>query len=87
MKDYLTIPIQKEEIAKIFTVCVFVLPTIPFIVTLDSYMLLWLMMSAFGLIPLFMFKEEYDWDFHIKIKFYESKSMDDRHRGRFSRHG
>ncbi len=76
MKNWLVIPITKEELVKMIFIACFILPPLTSIalITTYGYMGSYLVILIFWIFPLmflFLFKEEYDWDFGIKIKFFE----------------
>ena len=77
MKNWFVIPMTKEELVKFILTTFFILPVVG---SLYFYVIDWaiwpwtiLIFEIFPLMILFIFKEEYDWDFHIKIKFFEGR--------------
>lgn len=77
MKSWFVIPITKEELVKTLLITFFILPVIG---SLYFYVIDWaiwpftiLIFWIFPLMFLPIVKDEYDWDFHIKIKFFEGR--------------
>ena len=70
MKDFLTIPVTKKEFWTGFYIALWVVPVLLYFV-FDH-----LMFFAGWLFPIFffvIFKDELEWDFGIKIKFFEGR--------------
>ncbi len=73
MKEFTVIPITKMELTKAIFVIAFVAPifVVLYIGTWGglSALIFWMFPTIF----LLAFKEELEWDFHIKIKFFEGR--------------
>ena len=76
MKNWLVIPITKEELCKIVFIATFMLPPliVIYMTVTYGYANSYLVILVFWIFPLMflgLFKDEYDWDFGIKVKFFE----------------
>ena len=73
MNKWLVIPVTKMEITKAIFWLAFIVPPaiVLYIGSWDviAVLIFWM----FPLMFLWIFKDEFGWDFHIKIKFFEGK--------------
>ena len=73
MNKWLVIPVTKMELTKAIFWISFIVPpaVVLYIGTWDVIIVL--IFWIFPLMFLWIFKDEFGWDFHIKIKFFEGK--------------
>ena len=73
MNKWFVIPITKEEFVKICLGIAWVAPVVAYLLVWDEPVIFfyWIFPAIFT----FFFKDIYDWDWHIKVKFFEGRQI------------
>ena len=73
MNKWFVIPITKEEFVKGSLIFFWALPVFLYLTVVDEPVIFvyWIFPAIFT----FFFKDIYDWDWHIKVKFFEGRQI------------